>query len=106
MAAGSTPRKPVTPLRRIGRIAYSVSAITAGGKPNDGSQPVFASTGTINARSARLGTVCTTPATVTTANATRGRDVTSTATGKLIRAANPSAISASSRWLASSDGNP
>ena len=56
LSAGSTPAIPVTVFRRIGSTPYSVSPTRAGRNPMLCSSKA-ASTGTITAKSARLGTV-------------------------------------------------
>ena len=95
--AGSTPLMPVTVLRRTGRTPYSVRPMKAGRNPMLCTFNA-ASSGTIAASRARLGTVWMTAAAPITGRSSHDTRVTATPTGRLTAVLQSRASKVSCRW--------
>ena len=94
--AGSTPAMPVTVLRRMGSTPYNVRPMNAGRNPMACSSSA-ASSGTITASSARLGTVWMTAAAPRTGRSSHATRVTATPAGRLTAVLQSSASSVNCR---------
>ena len=96
LRAGSTPAIPVTVFRSTGRIPYSVNPTMAGRNPML-CRSRAASTGTIAASRARLGTVWMIPARANDGCSSQAMRVAAMPSGTLIPALNSSASRVSCR---------
>ena len=96
VSAGSTPPMPVTVLRSIGRMPYSVRPMKAGRNPMLCTSSA-ASSGTMIASRARLGTVWMTAAAPSTGRSSHRTRVTATPAGRLTAVLQSRASSVSCR---------